>query len=180
MAHCVQERLVTLGMAMSGRKRQGDLEPAYPAPDVRLMAAIEASGHDVVRGRTCLHCRACGTGVLLDDGMDGALAWLARACLCAPVAVMQPVPLDFGSRGIVMLGEKSVHCTHRLWAYRGMVCCAGCGLHGGMRASPGLQGPCVGARRTLYAQKSWSLFRQGRLPPGTSAWPFDKGYWYRA
>ena len=173
----------------------GLIEAFTPGPPTRPMAEIDAailrSKHSVTKARSALWCNRCSTGVLLSKqhAPQKAVTWLDSDCWTVPAVVdgvvphgfmsMRPMPLHTRDEWGVMVGGTLIHHSHRLWHYRGAVCCAACGRHAAFTVSPALQRVCPGCRATPYATRTWLSFSSMSLPAKTPSWPDTAGFWLR-
>ena len=100
-------------------------------------------------------------------------AWLSTPCIPDKSFALsyfsgktRPAPLPTGKT--VQVGWQTLHSSHKLMVYRGLIFCGVCGYYASKRALR-LVGECT--ERGVNARRRALHLRQGILPSGVGSWP---------
>ena len=170
----VQARAITILSTVL--QRESTLTKPHVGPKFRRISQIGramASAHDVTIMAKALHCYKC----LMSSSPDATSRARFLASPCKPDNAMlqkmtlgdtKPTTLPKGKQ--VKVGMSSLHTTHALCCYRGLLFCGDCGYYASSKAQQLLK-PCEdrGAKATMRVNQ----LRQGKLPSGLKSWPND-------
>ena len=153
-----------------------------PRPDGVLMRGmfplnshVANSRHQVVLSRGAAWCSACMQGTQASDKV-GILRWMYSPCpgfAALPERISSahcfPRPFPVNTRYCIYFAGRRIHPSHRLWCYRKLFFCIGCGKVAAHRVKD-LNLPCL-RHTTTSSARSLNAIWQLRLPHGTPCWP---------
>ena len=123
---------------------------------VMLQQKLDESRHVLAREGDRFTCTRCLDSFTIKD--PAFQHWLAGVCIQAPTLSSRPVPLS----SLLHIGNSSVHSSHKLQMFKGLVYCNRCGsraTHHLRRLAFPCRPPGKHGRMTL------KCIREGRLPP---------------
>ncbi len=161
----VQNRLSTIITHLTQRKRPKHFQAPKPAP-ITKEQAIARSEHSITVVQNTAQCSQCFS----QCSMNSTCFWEFIKSKCNPAkkpSSLSNIAID----GPVRVGKQVSHASHKMYVYRGIKYCGGCGYMAGalMRA---LTKACKGVQGwTIHGQRVLDALAAGILPPYVSEWP---------
>jgi len=162
----IQIRLTTVAMYLPKREHKKD---CVPTPNVAINKdiALAETSHTLISVNNRYKCSVCKNSFRRDD--KGFKHWLTTECIKPIQETDQShfVPIKVNTQ--LHLGNNTVHSSHNIYDYRGVIYCNTCGARTGQDQMRYLGRQCStpgpGGRALLQAISS------NRLPPGINSWP---------
>jgi len=161
----IQVRLTTIGLYLPQRdKRKEDKEPKVT---INKDNALAETSHNIIQVNNRYKCTVCLNSFRRDD--KGFKHWLITQCVKPSnesiISLHTPVKVNTH----IHLGNSTVHTSHNMYDYRGIMYCNVCGARTGMDQmrylSKQCQPPGPGGKALLLA------IAKNKLPAGLKEWP---------
>jgi hypothetical protein len=159
----IQKRLATIIMNLPDRTidRKEKLEKI---PKETISHLLLSTQHTICTDGTRVSCSVCLNNYKVSDG--ACRDWLRSPC----VAIKSP---HFGHTKIddtasIHIGNNTIHVSHNLFKYRGLIYCLKCGALGTTQVRY-LARPCQPP--TVTGARNLQCLLAGKKPASISAWP---------
>ncbi len=161
----IQNRLATILINLPNRpKREYEQKPNKPG--FPFLDALKSSTHVLYEQDGRFSCARCLCNCKFKD--PALKHWLSSQCVAIGSNKDRPIRLLHSH---VHVGNLSVHHSHKLYIYCGLIYCNKCGARSGRLGLKLLSHQC--GPPTEYGQQSLDALRQCKKPPNLDRWPSD-------
>ena len=163
----IQKRLTTIALYLPKREYKKECIPTEEKVIINKNTALAETSHTLTCVNNRYKCSVCKNSFRRDD--KGFKHWLTTQCIqpTQETDTFQHVPIKVNTQ--LHLGNNTVHSSHNIYDYRGIIYCNVCGARTGQDQMRYLGKQCTtpgpGGSALLLAISS------NRLPPGIKTWP---------
>jgi hypothetical protein len=162
----IQLRLATIICHLPNRKREPNPNPSRRIK-FNIDEAMSLSTHLCIDQGQRVLCARCNSNCSKSHIAE-LKHWLQRPCTKVGSPCDRPVRLSIDTASM-HIGRQSIHYTHTLHTFNGLMCCNSCGFYTQGIHMRNLAKKCE--LPTRHGQRSLKALRDARLPPNLHAWP---------
>jgi hypothetical protein len=159
----IQKRLACIVCHLPNRPK---LVPKVPIVKDKIEAVMHRSAHVCYTVNNRIFCARCKSNFSLHT--PNILDWLNSPCLAIGSELDRPIPIPYD---IIHVGKLTIHSSHKLRIYKGLVFCSKCGSISRYSKLGHLAQICEPP--AYYGKGNLSRLDNGFLPINVNIWPTD-------
>jgi hypothetical protein len=168
----IQKRLVCIMCSLDARKKHTIEDPAKAI--LPKLPAIEDlfpfSSHVILHNGNAIMCARCNCSYPRKH--EYVRKWLVTACPMLNSSIDRPRPMP---QEIFHVGSKSIHVSHKLNIFRGLMYCRRCGCRASTSGANFIKKLAKSCQAPgTYGLDNLKRLQQGRLPYRVTKWPIDQ------